>query len=121
MKSPGLITVAEAAKRAGCTPRQMRRRLKDIDPDGKILVRQSRAPRGRFRVNVKELARSDCDWLAWVDETLDEERVRDIVAEEMTNLAEAFGRELRSLEQRVKAIEKILTSLGHGKGQRGTK
>jgi hypothetical protein len=97
MRRPALITVAEAAKVARISPRQMRRRLQAKDPDGKILVRESAAKRSRFRVNVKELARSDCDWLAEIDDTLTERRLRQLVSQEVTWVTDALGRELRSL------------------------
>ncbi len=121
MKRPAFITVAEAAKGAGISPRQMRRRLQAKDPDGKILVRESGAKRSRFRVNVKELARSDWDWLAEIDDTLTERRVREIVSQEVTWVTDALGPELRSLAQRLKVVEKKLDSVERAKGQIGTK
>jgi hypothetical protein len=99
----------------------MRRRLQAIDKDSKILVRQSEAKRGRFRVNVKELARGGCNWLSEIEEPLNAWRVRAIARDEIARLIEGFGRELRSFSQRLKVIEKILDRPGRRNGQKGTK
>jgi len=121
MKIPALITIADAAKLAGCTPRTMRRWLEKKNGDGKLLERRSNARRGKLWVKVKELKRIGCDWLSSVDSDLDEARVRDIVVEEVRHRTQRFFLELRSVDQRLNIIEEMVNARLPKDGQKGTK
>jgi hypothetical protein len=113
-----LITIAQAAKLAGCSPRQMRRRLRTVG--GRVLVRQSASPRARLWVDVKALQRSGCDWLDWV-EPVDALRVREIVQELMKRQTEIFGHALTEILQRMNEMEERLNGLALRPGRGGTK
>jgi hypothetical protein len=115
------ISISEAARQAGCSSRQMRRRLQEIDRNGKLLVRQSAARRSKFLVDVKELRRTEYSWLEWIDGDLDEARVYEIVTHAVRTRTEHFFGAITKIVKRIEKIEKHLGLAAPNLGRRGTK
>jgi hypothetical protein len=99
-----LLPVADVARQAGKSPRQMRRILEAMNRDcgGKLLVRVSDAPRAKQWVNIRVLKSTGADWVGSVEEPLDADRVRELVHYEIDDVLDA----VRKLHERVDRLEK---------------
>jgi hypothetical protein len=119
VRTARMIPITEAARRARCSPRQMRRRLQALG--GKVLVRHSDAPRAKLWVDLKELGRTRSGWLEVIDAPLTEARVREIVERLLSVEARAIRRDLEKILQRVLVLEEFAEDLRRKEGRRRTK